>query len=422
MLGILLVACHADRPVERYGFIARLGDDTLSVESVTRSGDAETSDEVDRFPRVRTRHTVIQLGPEGAIRHLVMQIYTPSEPVNQRHRQVVVDVTRDSVHLSKQDATGTIQRAFATDGGTATGLLPQMYSLYELYFAAALQRAEESKRASDDMEAMRQLYINRELDQFLRASGDSAQMRQFYLDREFDQFPLGHGVVRPLPGGRAEIEYDWLAGTGEATFDSADHMLSYSGARTTYKVEVSRLPTPPDVSAAAERFEAVEAKSGVKELSVRDTVRARIGEASFTIDYGRPLVRGRVLLGGLLPYGRVWCTGANAATQFTTSVPITLAGMRVPAGMYTVWTVPRADGADVIVNRQTGQWGNEYDASQDLGRAALTTLAPATPVEKFTMSIVSTSKVRGALTMAWGPFQWTAPIELWSDLAARRRR
>ena len=104
-------------------------------------------------------------------------------------------------------------------------------------------------------------------------------------------------MVRPLAGGRAEIEHDWLAGTGEATFDSADHMLSYSGARTTYKVDVSRLTTPPDVPAVAKRFEAAEAKSGVT-AAERTGYRARsIGEATFTIDYGRPLVRGRVLLG-----------------------------------------------------------------------------------------------------------------------------
>jgi hypothetical protein len=387
---LLIVACSTAPPAERYGFIARLGDDTLSVESVTRSGNTETSDEVDRFPPVRVRHTQIELGPGGSIRHLVMQIYTPSEPANQRHRQVVVDVTRDSVHLSKQDATGTIQRAFATEGGTAMGHLPQMYSLYELYFAAALKRAGLSKRAS----------------------GDTEQMRQFYIDREFDQFPLGHGVVRPLPGGRAEIEHDWLAGTGEATFDSADHMLSYSGARTTYKVDVSRLTTPPDVPAAAERFEAAEAKSGVRALSVRDTLRARIGDAAFTIDYGRPLVRGRALLGNIVPYDRVWRTGANAATQFTTSAPLTLAGIRVPAGMYTLWTVPRANGADLIVNRETGQWGTEYDGSKDLGKAPMIADTLATPVEEFTISIVSNSRVRGALVMAWGPFRWTAPIEI----------
>ena len=119
--------------------------------------------------------------------------------------------------------------------------------------------------------------------------------------------------------------------------------------------------------AVAARFEAAEAKSGVRELSVRDTVRARIGDATFTIDYGRPLARGRVLLGNILPYDHVWRTGANAATQFTTSAPLTLAGMRVPAGSYTLWTVPRTKGADLIVNKETGQWGTDYDGSKDLG-------------------------------------------------------
>jgi hypothetical protein len=298
-----------------------------------------------------------------------MQIYTPSEPANERHRRVIADVTKDSVLVSKSDGTGTIRRAFATDGGMAMAHVPQMYSLYELYFAAALKRAETSKRTS----------------------GDTEQMRQFYIDREFDRFPLHHGVVRPLPGGKAEIVHDWLAGVGEASFDSADHMLSYSGARTTYKVDVSRLTTPPDIRAVAERFEGAEAKSGVRQLSVRDTLRASIGDASFTIDYGRPLVRGRVLLGNILPYDYVWRTGANAATQLTTSAPLTLAGIRIPAGTYTLWTVPRANGADLIINRQTGQWGTDYDGSQDLGMAPMTAETLTTPVEKFTMSITATA-------------------------------
>ncbi len=307
---LLFLGCGPTGPAEHYGFIARLGRDTLSVESVTRRGNTETSDAVDRFPRVRERHTEIELRPDGGIRHLVMQIYTPSEPANQQHRQVVADVTRDSVRVSKQDGTGTIVRAFATEGGTAMAHVPQMYSLYELYFAAAMERARALKRAI----------------------GDTVQLRQFYIDREFDRFPLHHGVVRPLAGGRAEIEHDWLAGIGEATLDSADHMLRYSGARTTYKVDVSRLSDPPDVRAVANGFEAAEAKSGVTQLSVRDTVRDSIGKATFLIDYGRPLVRGRVLLGNILPYDRVWRTGANAATQFTTSAPMTLGGIRDACG------------------------------------------------------------------------------------------
>src|SRR5262249_37783594 len=152
-----------------------------------------------------------------------------------------------------------------------------------------------------------------------------------------------------------EITHDWLSGTGEATVDSGYHMLAYSGARTTYKVEVNRLATPPDVKSIADRFETRENKAGiVKGLSVRDTMHAQIGNVMFTVDYSRPLLRGRKLLGDMLPYDRVWRTGANEATQFTTSAPIKLAGLQVPAGTYTLWTVPHTDEVDLIVNRQTG--------------------------------------------------------------------
>jgi len=239
------------------------------------------------------------------------------------------------------------------------------------------------------------------------------RMRQFYIDREFDNFPLHEGVVRSLPGGKAEIRHDWLSGTGEATLDSSNRLLSYSGQRTTYKVEVARLNEPPDVAAIGAQFAALETKNGAtKSLSVRDTTRASIGNATLAVDYGRPLARGRVLVGGILPYDQVWRTGANAATQFTTSAPITLAGMKLPAGMYTLWTVPHAKGVELIVNKQTGQWGTSYNRSLDLGKAPMKAEALATPVEKFTISISPADSRSGTLVMEWGPFRWTAPIVL----------
>ncbi|HET6764205.1 MAG TPA: DUF2911 domain-containing protein [Longimicrobiaceae bacterium] len=389
--ALAVIGCTRGEPEERYGFIARLGRDTVSLESVSRRGDTVTSDIVDRFPRVRRRHTRIELRPDGGIRRLVMDIHTASEPPGRRDLHVVAEVAADSVRVTKVDGTGKFARAFATRGGMAMAHVPQMYSLYELYFAAALRRAAAAHRTA----------------------GDTIQMRQFYIDREFDDFPLHHGIVRLLPGGSAEITHDWLSGTGEAAFDSAYRMQSYSGARTTYLVEVRRLADPPDVAAVAARFEAREAREGgSRQLSVRDTVRARIGAATFTVDYGRPLARGRVLLGKVIPYDSVWRTGANAATQFTTSRPITLAGLELPAGSYTLWTIPHPRGVELIVNRQTGQWGTRYNAAHDLGRAPMATSTQAPPAEQFTISIDSAGAPRGTLAMAWGPFRWTAPIEV----------
>jgi len=387
LAGLALGACRPSGPAEHYGFIARLGRDTVSVENVTRQGNRVTSDEVDRFPRVRQRHTEIELAPNGGIRHLAMDIVTPSEEPKQRMRRVTVDVTRDSVHIVKRDSAGTVRRDFATNGGIAMAHLPQMYSLYELYFDAALGQLKASTTGRD-----------------------TAHLRQFYIDREFDKFPLHTGRVWRRPDGKLEIQHDWLSGIGVADVDSSGRLVGYSGARTTYKVDVARVADPPNVAPVYTQFAALETKNGFAQLSVRDTARATIGAATFAVDYGRPLVRGRELLGKLLPYDYVWRTGANAATQFTTSAPITLAGMRVPAGSYTLWTVPRPTRADLIVNKQTGQWGTDYDGSKDLGMARMTVDSVATPVEKFTISITGSDARHGTLAMEWGPLRWTAPI------------
>jgi hypothetical protein len=190
-------------------------------------------------------------------------------------------------------------------------------------------------------------------------------------------------------------------------------MLSYSGARTTYDVEVKRLVTLPDVNGIADRFEAMETRAGnVKSLSVRDSTSAQIGKSIFTVDYGRPLLRGRTLLGNLIPYDRVWRTGANEATQFTTSTPIKLAGIQVPAGSYTLFTAPHANGVDLIVNKRTGEWGTEYTRSLNLGIGRMINEVDTATVEEFTISILPSDNRHGTLVLEWGSFRWIAPIEV----------
>ena len=385
---LLVVACGRSQPAEHYGFVARLGRDTISVESVTRSGNRLSSDEVDRFPRVRQRHTEITLAPNGGIQHLEMDITTPSEPANERERHVVADVTADSVIMTKRDKEAYKRWAYADHGAIVVAHVPQMYSLYELYFAAGLRRLAAAPVA-----------------------GDTVGLRQFYPDREFDRFPLHHATVRALGDGKAEVWHDWLSGIGQATVDSAYRMPHYSGARTTYKVEVTRLNEPPDVAAIGGRFAAAEAAQGrVTQLSPRDTALATLAGDTLRVDYSRPLARGRELLGSLLPYGQVWRTGANAATQFTTTGPITIAGKSVPAGTYTLWTLPAANGVTLIINSQFGQWGTEYNPRRDFARVAMQTAKTDSSVERFTISIPRMDERHATLVMEWGPFRWSVPI------------
>ena len=85
--------------------------------------------------------------------------------------------------------------------------------------------------------------------------------------------------------------------------------------------------------------------------------------------------------------------------------------MRLPAGTYTLWTIPGKDGhADLIVNKQFGQWGTEYNEKLNLGTQRLAAGTTETPVEKFTISVIPAGGRKGALVMEWGRFRWSAPI------------
>jgi hypothetical protein len=390
LLPLLFLACSSATPPERYGFVAPLGTDTVSVERIERSPSRLVADGVDRWPFVRQRHTEFDLASDGRIRHMVMDVRTPNgHSPRERGRRVTADFSRDEVRISVSDSSGVRDTAFGTGGAITVPHASMMYSVIELEIAAALRQARASGLAP----------------------GDSVLFRQFYPDRDVGpSFTLHRGYVHPLPGGKVELRHGWLAGTGDVTVDSAGRMLTYSGVRSTYKVSVARTSTPLDVRAIGERMAAAERLTGPQQLSVRDTTRATIGSATFSVDYGRPLLRGRTLLGDVISYDRVWRTGANAATQFTTSAPITLAGLSLPAGSYTLWTVPHRTGVDLIVNKQTGQWGTEYSRAQDLGTAPMKADSVNPPVEKFTISIEPAGARHGTIAIAWGPFRWTAPI------------
>src|SRR5438270_1220123 len=109
-------------------------------------------------------------------------------------------------------------------------------------------------------------------------------------------------------------------------------------------------------------------------VSPHETTKATIQGNEITIVYGRPYTKDpktgekRKIWGSLVPFGKVWRLGADEATLLTTQQPIELGGKPIPAGTYSLFMLPRADGASLIVNKQTGQSGTKYDEKQDLVR------------------------------------------------------
>jgi hypothetical protein len=147
-------------------------------------------------------------------------------------------------------------------------------------------------------------------------------------------------------------------------------------------------------------------------LSPRDTTAQTIGAAHLVVDYGRPSKRRREIFGGLVPYGAVWRTGANEATHFRTDRDLTIGTIRVSRGTYTLWTIPARDGWTLVVNHETGQWGTDYDKTQDVGRTPMKVTTLGSPVEQFTIAIEPAKNGSGMLTMSWDTTQASVPIHV----------
>src|SRR5271170_620436 len=121
-----------------------------------------------------------------------------------------------------------------------------------------------------------------------------------------------------------------------------------------------------------------------------------------SIDYNAPSMRGRKIFGGLVPYDHWWRTGANPATTLKTEVSLKIGDLTVPAGTYTVYSIPSQTQWKLIINKQTGQWGTVYNQNQDLGRTAMQKgPTPSAPVEVFAIKFENTKGKKTELHLIW---------------------
>jgi hypothetical protein len=121
-----------------------------------------------------------------------------------------------------------------------------------------------------------------------------------------------------------------------------------------------------DLRALTDRFVAQEAAAGVAAINQPDSIMALINNASFKIVYSRPKVRGRTIFGSVVPYNRFWRTGANAATKLITDRTLVFGNKELPAGAYSVWTLPSEKGWTMMFNSQADIWGTEYNPAFDV--------------------------------------------------------
>ncbi|MFN8572199.1 MAG: DUF2911 domain-containing protein [Gemmatimonadaceae bacterium] len=264
---------------------------------------------------------------------------------------------------------------------------------------------------------------------------DSVQHRAFPASKAFINFPVfvygplellaaiggARGAVDSIPalGATGNLGYTGLTPAGGDTlrllgapyamrlrFDANHRLQLVDGSFTTNKALATRGPGGIDIAAVARGMK----PTGV--LSLRDLARASFGPGGMVlIDYGRPHVRERSVWGGtLVPFDSVWRAGANDATHLFTTRALTIGSLTVPPGMYTLWVQHTHDGTFLIINKQVGQWGTQYDGAFDLGRVPMSMSATPSFVEEFSITLRALAGNRGTLEMAWGPSMGSVPF------------
>ena len=137
-------------------------------------------------------------------------------------------------------------------------------------------------------------------------------------------------------------------------------------------------------------------------ISPHESTSADVAGAHLRIVYGRPSMRGRRIFGALVPFGRVWCPGADEATTIETSRPIRLGGtLDVPTGPHTVWMLPQPSRWTFIVSQEPEGFHTRYSPSLDLGRVPLRLRTLDAPVEQLTFTIARKPAGGGTIAMKW---------------------
>ncbi|GAC1650248.1 MAG: hypothetical protein NVS4B3_08720 [Gemmatimonadaceae bacterium] len=343
-------------------FVVRLGADTIAVERYRRSSSRLEGDVVVRAPRTRVGHYTADLRPDGGVSRFDFEIHAVSAATSApRSQRVALVFAADSITIRSAVDDSATTRRIAAPGAT----LP--------YFASSLGLTE--------------LLTTRAV----AARSDTTDLTII---------PVGAAQLFPVRVIRIAPDSLTIAVAGSTTpararVDTTGRLLGQQALASTQKFVVERLASV-NVDSLASAF----ASREMGPMSPKDSVAATIGAAHVSVVYSRPVTRRRVIFGGIVPFNEVWRTGANAATVFRSDAPLTIGGRTIPAGAYTLWTIPRRDGWTLIINKQVGQWGTEYKADQDLARIPMQTAPIAPPVERFTIGF-RPQEGSAALEMSW---------------------
>ena len=369
IVAFVALALPAALTAQTGQFVVRLGTDTLAIEQYTRTQDRLQGEQVLRSPRTVHRLYSATFGSGGAIARFELVTHNVSGAPGPAETKAVAEFTGDSavVTVPRRDSTITLR---VKAGPGAVPFIGQGFGLIEE--VARRARASGSARYTTTMLSL----------------GDTEPLEVTVTPRGPDSLTLVLGAIGPL---RARV-------------DAQGTLLGLSGIGGTMQVTVERTQGL-DFAAVGKGF----APRSLGVLSPPDSVKANVAGATLAVRYSRPSTRGRAIFGNVVPWNQVWRTGANQATIFETSADLVIAGTPVPAGKYSLWTLPSPAGWKLIVNKNTGQWGTDYKAQYDLARLDMTVEQLRQPVEQFTIAIQPRG-TGGVLQLEWERTRGWVPL------------
>ncbi|MGH7618899.1 MAG: DUF2911 domain-containing protein [Gemmatimonadaceae bacterium] len=360
-LAATLIAATAS-PQQRSFFVATLGKDTLSFEQYERTAGAIVGDWVSLYGGIMFHHYVITLRPDGSVARYQLTLHRVSG-----HVDGSIDIQLEGDTAVIRDDRGEEQRAAV---GAVFPIFTNSMGPLDLIVSRARALGADSS-VTPTMSA-------------------------------FGPFRRGGTPVVFL--GRDSVRFGNPLTPLYARVDNDGHIIGMSAKATTTRTETRRV-APYDLRATLAHFPNIPDSVrivGVPAISPRDTVRATVGDAAITIDYGRPAARGRAVFSRGVLGDSLWRTGANAATQFVTSRDLIVGRDTLRAGSYSLWTSVSPDNSTyaLIFNNQTGQWGTEHHPERDVLRVPLATERTKAPIERFTIRLPSDNRGT-ALRLEW---------------------
>ena len=366
-ISLAIWSCNdASKVSQSSHYVTLLGNDTLAVEQFVKSEGVTIARVLLRSPKTIYFEYELEQDAGGGIASMKRYSQDPQLAFSPEGRSMTQEITvvGDSLISETTGEEGTRRIAVLNKKGTLP-FIDMVHWPFELAFNAA------ALSANDSIHQM--LFTGRSISDFIihKVRADSMTLRH-----------PSRGVMG-------------------VTVDQEGNLVKLDAALTTRKLIVNRVGEVDFeniVKGFAEKDKNWSPPGGEMAGWVEESF--LVEGRDFNWNYGSAKKRGRAIFGGIVSYGTRWRTGANRATHFSTSKDLQIGTLQVPAGEYTLFTIPEKDGGLLIINKQTGQNGQSYDESRDLGRVPMTVSTQDEVTEDFTIKLVE-NPTGGSLQLIW---------------------